>query len=42
MTQEGTGFRKKTFIVWILLVAVVLTLYLTKIPRGGGEPPSSR
>ena len=29
MAQEGTGFRKKTFIVWLLVVAVILTLYLT-------------
>jgi uncharacterized membrane protein YdjX (TVP38/TMEM64 family) len=29
MVEGGTGFKRKTFIVWVLGVAVVLTLYLT-------------
>ena len=29
MVQGGSGFKRKTFIVWVLVVAVVLTLYLT-------------
>lgn len=27
MTEKTPGFKRKTFIVWILMVAVVLTLY---------------
>ncbi len=33
MEEAGTGFKKKTFVVWLLVVAVVLTLYLTNQDR---------
>ena len=33
MAEAGTGFKRKTFIVWVLAVAVVLTLYLTNQDR---------
>ncbi|MBT8398505.1 MAG: TVP38/TMEM64 family protein [Gemmatimonadetes bacterium] len=33
MEEARTGFKRKTFIVWIVVVAVVLTLYLTNQDR---------
>jgi uncharacterized membrane protein YdjX (TVP38/TMEM64 family) len=33
MTEQTTGFKKKTFFVWLLLVAVALTLFFTNQDR---------
>ena len=33
MAEQTTHFRRKTFILWLLVVAVVLTLYLTNQDR---------
>jgi len=33
MADQGTGFKKKTFVVWLVFVAVALTLYFTNQDR---------